>query len=380
MVSNRIKKKIKSWMIKNRVKKYSFIKNVSWSSSPRKRVLFSYLTDVLNEDVSNFRFNTNRQECLIFFSMLINNGFIVDFYHCEDESFDETIEYDLVLGFGFPYRKAKLTKNGIRVLYCTEAHPDFSFEEEKKRVDAFFQREKKKISIERTFSYYISEDYDMADKFIVYGNENVSYLESLKVKKENIYKHCPTGISPPEDFILEESKGKDFVWLGSRGIVHKGLDIAIRSFLISNIDSRLHICGVNKKELSKYLKVDDERVLIHGRVNVVDDYFKNILKTSCFLLMPSCSEGMSTSVLTGMRFGLIPLVTKACNVPCPDELLIRDIDLISFKNKLEEVHEIESEKINAYAIGFYKETNEKYCLDSFEKRTEQIVNELKSSL
>ncbi|MEY8213583.1 MAG: glycosyltransferase [Colwellia sp.] len=290
------------------------IRNLGWNGQPKKRVLLSYLTDALKNDIAVFKYNTNRQECLVLVTSLIKQGYVVDVVDCTDNSFISGIEYDYIIGFGVPFRTAKLEKNGKRILYCTEKHPEFSFKEEQKRIDYLYNRHGVKWGIQRSGRYYLEVDYTLADEFVVMGQKTAAFIKE-KYKLPSSLLHCiePTAINVESISAMKSQRG--FLWLGSSGVVHKGLDLLLESFLLADLECELHICGAVEKDVSFLgAALGDPRIKFHGVIDINSGLFNRILERVQYVVLPSCSEGVATSVLTGMGCGLIPLVTDACDI------------------------------------------------------------------
>ncbi|HIF9479231.1 TPA: glycosyltransferase [Photobacterium damselae] len=286
------------------------IRNLGYNGQRKKKVLISYLLDAFELDIEEFKYSTNRQEMLAITSAFIELGYQVDIQDCLSNHYNNKVNYDIVFGFGVPYRKAKLSKDGIRILYCTEGHPDFSLENETKQIEYFQRRHSVKYKVERSGVYYCSFDYDIADELFVMGEHNQKYLIERGFK--NVSGIVPTAIDVHKEILISEERS--FIWLGSRGIVHKGLDLLVDVFNKRN--DKLHICGVTKDYFySKTKIIAGDNIFFHGKVDVNSSFFNNeLLPDSSFIIMPSCSEGVSTSVLTGMKFGLIPLVSTNCGI------------------------------------------------------------------
>jgi len=349
------------------------VHNIGWNGALQKRVLVSYLTDALKSEVSVFKYNTNRQECLVIISNLIKQGCVVDVVSCTDERFDSNTQYDYIIGFGVPYRAAKLKEGGKRVLYCTEKHPDFSFKEERKRIDFLFDRHGVKWEVQRSGRYYLENDYLIADEFIVMGVNTADFIkEKYGLLGDKLHKIEPTAIKVEVEHTKKSRRG--FLWLGSNGVIHKGLDLLLESFLLADLDSELHICGAKKKDVS-FLgsALDDPRIIFHGKVDVNSNYFESILGKVQFIVLPSCSEGVATSVLTGMGCGLIPIVTDACDIETAEVgFRLEAVDIESMAGVLKLAFFEESSSIKKLSINSIERINNN-SISVFDNRIGKIL-------
>jgi glycosyltransferase involved in cell wall biosynthesis len=352
------------------LRKKKHLLNIGYLSGREKTVLVSYLSDAFFSDASLFKYNTNRCEMLALCKSLLDLGYSVDVYDCLDFDYKSKKEYDLIIGFGFPYRKAAVKNNGERILYCTEAHPNLSIQKEKERIKYFYERHSFKFPLERSGKYYLEQDYNIADKMIVMGEHNRDYLRELGFN--NIYKINPTAINTK--LVNKINNGRDFIWLGSRGVVHKGLDILIDVF--NQLKITLHVCGADKKYIESKLKMKvNDNIIIHGKVDTNSDYFNdNILKNSSFIIMPSCSEGVSTSVLTGMRLGLVPVVTHSCGINIDNfGFYLDSFKVDEIKDRVLELSIINKEELVTKSIAARAASLEKYCLNSFVSNIKSIL-------
>lgn len=110
-----------------------------------------------------------------------------------------------------------------------------------------------------------------------------------------------------------------FLWFGSSGLVHKGLDLTLEAFA-GLPDLELWVCGPIEAEHE--FSAVYQRELYHtsnirtiGWVDVTSPRFLEIAQQCAALVFPSCSESASASSITCMHAGLIPLLTRESGVP-----------------------------------------------------------------
>lgn len=115
-----------------------------------------------------------------------------------------------------------------------------------------------------------------------------------------------------------ESFRNRFVWLGSTGLVHKGLDLVLEAFA-SMPEMHLTVCGpidfepefrqAYRKEL-----FESANISTAGWVDMAGEDFRRIAGQCVAVVYPSCAEGQATSVINCMRVGLIPIVTREAGI------------------------------------------------------------------
>jgi hypothetical protein len=281
----------------------------------QKRVAFVYLSNKFN--TPNFKevsYHPNTNQHFLILNILIELGYIIDVFSCVSSHspsnfLQECNKYDYIIGFGPEYIKlCKLNQSAKKILFITENAPWIVKEKFKERIAYFYQRHKnKKNNIVSRDGYYTSEMFDVSDVGIAMnGPYNI---ERMKERLSNIYPICVNSLSndypiPNKDF---NSVKKKFVWFGSSGIVHKGLDILIDTF--SELpDLQLDVYGAPENEL-RGLEIPSN-VIIHETINVNSaEFVDEVVSQHAFVLSLSCSEGMMSGVATCMKFGLIPIVT-----------------------------------------------------------------------
>ena len=141
---------------------------------------------------------------------------------------------------------------------------------------------------------------------------------------------------------------QNFLFLGSMGQVHKGLDLLLEIFSEDNMRNyRLYVCSGYEKEedfCKEYNKelFNTPNIIPCSFVDIESDKFKSIVEQCAYTILPSCSEGCAGSVLTAMSGGLIPIVSKECgfeddeviNLPnCDKETIIQYIQRYSRKDQ-----------------------------------------------
>lgn len=301
---------------KNYIKKitnyYILIQNLNLNfNTDQKKALIVYIDTPFKLNDLEEIYSSNVLEMEIIVKYFIDHNYLIDIIDVKDINNVEKIsnkKYDVIFGFGdIFYSLSKNNPKAKKIMYVTENHPDFSFEKEKERIEYFNKRHRKKVKIKRSGMYYKKEHFLATDYFIAMGRKE----ELIKLNKE-IYDINPSGLINKK-YIFKEKNHEvtkyNFLWFGSNGAIHKGLDLLIDIFS-KREDINLHICGLNKKD-KKLLKIPNKKnIKEYGRINVNSELFLNLVDQCSFIILPSCSEAMSTSILTGMLHGLIPIVNR----------------------------------------------------------------------
>lgn len=320
-INNRIKRKIKE--ITWKFIKVSFhnhiaeepvlVRNINYKSIPtQKKVLVSYLTTgyFINPEENYGR--TTILEIFKIVNVFSELGYSIDLVNCNDVKSLELIrdtKYDVIFGFGEVFfQMSEIHHEVLTVLYMTEQHPEFSIKEEQKRVDYFYFRHHKHVPIVRSGKFYKLEHFKKKYDYII----TLSEVEPLKLQYDFPFTLFPTGIINPNFTFKKKQHNytrQHFLWLGSTGVIHKGLDLLIDIFR-NREDISLHICGLD--EVSRKILPIPKRdnIFDYGYIDIKSEDFFNITNLCTYSILPSCAEGCATSITTSMLHGLIPVVMR----------------------------------------------------------------------
>jgi hypothetical protein len=382
-IKTRIKEKIISTLDSDYIRKskqnpqYVFIQNINRdpSMTGQKRAIMSYMTNPfdLNFDIESC-FHTNQIECIQILNILIEMNFSIDICHCLDDMETDKIvnkKYDLIFGLGDLFHElCKLNKNSIKILYCAEAHPNFLRKKEKERLDYYLERKGVVEKSRRTNTYYKEKYFNYVNNIIYKGNgfnkksflnipniENVLPISPAPFLNMNYIYHAKNHLETQNSFI----------WFGSLGAIHKGLDLLVDIFT-KNKNLNLFICGLDKSEEYLFSKLPPNIKNI-GFVDVNSDKYLQLINRCSFVVMPSCCEGMSSGVITSMNHGLIPLISRECGVDLLDEdLYLNDFRTDYLENKILKYSKMGLEKLQSINDLIFKETRNKYSINHFKKQ------------
>jgi glycosyltransferase involved in cell wall biosynthesis len=115
---------------------------------------------------------------------------------------------------------------------------------------------------------------------------------------------------------------RNFIWFGSVGLAHKGLDLALEAFARM---PGLNLTVVGAINLDPDFKRVYHRELYElpnirtpGWITATSPEFLALLRDQVGVVYPSCSEGGAGSVICCMHGGLIPIVTREASVDVQD--------------------------------------------------------------
>lgn len=386
---NTLKKKIKKkiWRnIKNlfhleAASEPGFIQNINYNVTPfQKKLLVSYLTHGFFLNLDNYTGRTVLLEISKIIKVFSDFGYCIDVIDCNDVKSIELIKdkkYNTIFGFGEVFfRMTQLQPKATSILYLTEQHPEVSYREEKKRLDYFYARHKKRLPIVRSGMFYKIRHLEKKYTHVI----TLSEIEPLKNQYTQPYTIFPTGIENP-NFDLEiknhyEAR-KGFLWLGSTGAIHKGLDLLIDIFSARE-DINLHICGIHGSDRKVLNIPKKENIFDHGHINIASDTFLEIIKSCSYSILPSCSEGCSTSITTSMLNGLIPVVMRDAgfNRLSDKAIFLDDYRIEYIDGILTKLSNEPPDLISAYSKKVSDFAHKEFSLSTFENNFRKIINDI----
>ncbi|MFB6273727.1 MAG: hypothetical protein ABEL51_12610 [Salinibacter sp.] len=283
-------------------------------------------------------------------------GFNVDVVHFLYRGSLTFDKYDVVFGFGFPYEQSFFsTTRPIRIHYATGAQSFQRNVAEIKRIRDIWQRRGVILKPRRVKGYPDLMSSLLSDAIFVVGNQWTSSTYRQIGYDGPIYE-IPVSIL---DYVSSSTKEREwddahkhFLWIGTYGLAHKGVDLLIEAF--SECPDRfLHLVGPLPSNKEKdFVDLYDEwidsspNINRYGHLDVFSDRFLEIAYRCGYIISLSCSEGQSGSVLTGMMAGLIPLVTPETGVDIQDNgYYIHDTSIEGIKRTVMSMEDLESSEM-----------------------------------
>lgn len=263
--------------------------------------------------------HTNIQEAATIADVLADLGFVVDVLDYNSRWHINTTQYNLVLGFGDPFEKLFYEKSpAIKIHYATGAPQWLSCLAEVERIHNFFQRHQYQVVPRRGPDRTWPCSTLLSDSIISVTDGWAN--KEFKKFNPNVFSVPVTALSHVnhDNCYLENKQKNHFVWFGSSGAIHKGLDLCLDVVNTRN-DVVLHVCGNVTQEIDfftfyKKLLLEHPNIKYYGFVDVNSQTMLELMRTVSFAILPSCSEGCATSVLTCMAWGCIPVVTEQSGI------------------------------------------------------------------
>ena len=281
---------------------------------PRGWALLSYLTDPFVSRVNRSGWHSNWWECRQIAQTFLDLGMGVDVIDWHDDSFVPSRDYRILVDIGTNMPRLAPLMNGgcVKLMHATGKHWLFQNAAELERLNEVAQRRGVALAPRRLAPAGCG--LELCDLCTVLGDD--ATLATLRYAGKPLF---PIPLSPAAEFPWDETKDfararRRFLWLGSGGLVLKGLDLVLEAFAgLSEVE--LIVCGAVTKEADFercYWRelYDTPNIRTVGWVDVTQPAFAALAREAAALIYPSASEGCAGSVVTCMHAGLVPLVSR----------------------------------------------------------------------
>lgn len=292
-------------------------------------MLLSYLSYPLRwrDDNPGFLGHTNAWTSREIARIFVGRGLDVDAINYNDLVFHPRRTYDVA--FDICWNLARLmpffSPETTKILLCTGSDPYYQNSAELARIEEVNWRRAGSCQPRRVVANpeMSRRSMEVADACALNGNNHTlqTYPVNLR-EKMTLVTVCasPIGesVKGPGDFVPAQ---REFLWFNGSGAVHKGLDLVLEVFA-RNPDLRLNVVG-NVVGEEDFVRVyhhelfDLPNVRYHGWLFPSSAAFRDVTRNCFCLVAPTCSEGISTAVVTCMQVGLYPIITRDSGVTLP---------------------------------------------------------------
>lgn len=362
----------------------SVLCNINKRAHKQKRVLLCYLPQCYEPHLRPIS-HANVLHANAMINGLIDKDCCIDVCYCNDDRSIEILKnrvYDYIIGFGRAFEDlSRLQTTARLILLVTENDPSVvleKYEERKKYLKIRHPKINPEKFIART-NFYRPESFHIADTAIIMNSD--WNINRFKIQFKNTYPINVNGIYNSNFNIYNklsaEFKANRFIWFGSSGLLHKGLDILVDAFSMCP-ELKLDVYGANTEELRQLGKLPSN-VNIKGRVDVLSDTFIDIANQNTFIISASCSEGMSTAVATCMMHGLIPIISKENGYDEHEGIIfLGDFSVESVKETIMNMSSLNQCQLQNLSRHCYDYSHTSFSLEHFEQSFFNIINDILS--
>lgn len=345
----------------------------------RGKVLLSYMIEgfLLKPGTPIPKTHTNLWQTVKMAEIFLSLGYEVDVINYTNNSFIPTGNYSFLVDIRHNLKRLAplLNKDCIKIMHLDTAHILFHNAAESKRLLQL--QERREITLRPRRFERPNLGIEFADYATTGGNDFT--VDTFKYSKKKIFKlPSPCGIMldwPKKDW---DKCRKRFLWFSSRGLVFKGLDLALEAFK-EMPDCHLTICAPlnqDKDFVDAYHKelFETSNITTVGWVDIDSSKFRDITTTCVANLHLSCSEGGAPSVKMCMHAGLIPVVSYESGVDVNDfGYELRDCSIQNIVNIVTHITQLSKKKIQEMSRSAWIFARRHHTRENFAKEYRRVI-------
>ena len=326
----------------------------------------------------------NEWECRQMVQTFLDMGYTVDVISWKNTQFIPQKEYSVFVDVRHNMERLSplLDKACVKIQHIDTAHMLFHQAGEASALLALQQRRGMTLRGGRTEMPNLGIEH--AHAATILGNRFT--IETFRYANKPLY---PLPVTPA--FLYPSPGEKDFarcakrfLWLGTAGLVFKGLDVVLEAFAHMP-DYHLTICGPIRHEPhfeKAYYKELYQTPNIHtvGWVNVGSPEFAALASECCGVVSASCSEGQSGSVVTGLHLGLIPIISYECGVDVDGfGLILRERSIRAVQEAVWSVSQLSASQLQLWALRAWRQAQTYYTRQLFALKYRKSVETILAS-
>ena len=345
----------------------------------RGRVLISYIPDdILADEADVCPDHTHFWECRQMAVTYADAGFDVDVVQFDDKTVRPEKEYDILVSARTDLERLSkfMPDQCLTIAHLDTAH--FLTHNANALARLADIRQRHGIALRSNRMLEDNWALESADMGCVLGNRFTA--ESYAYAGKPIHR---IPLSSVQRFEWDDEKDFDacrntFIWFGSGGFAHKGLDLVIDAFA-DLPEQKLLICGpvdIEKRFTAAFQKPMYESANIEtiGWVDITTDRFRDITRRTVATLYPSCSEGGGGSVITCMHAGLIPVVTEEASVDIGDTgIILQEATVGAVRDAVQRISEMDGTELASRARSAWELARARHTRENFAAEYRRFV-------
>jgi glycosyltransferase involved in cell wall biosynthesis len=326
--------------------------------------------------------HSHNWESLQIAKTFLDFGYCVDVIDYHNSEFVPKKDYAFFVSFRTNFERiARRLNNGcIKIVHLDTAHWLFNSSTEYGRCLDLQQRKGATLRSFRSVEPNWAIEY--ADYATILGNQFT--INTYRYAQKPIFRVpiSTCAVYPwPEDKDFGNCR-KNFLWFGSHGFVHKGLDLVLDVFS-EMPDYHLYVCGPIQREpdfMKAYYKELYQTSNIHtiGWVDVSGPEFTETVNKSIGLIYPSCSEGGGGSVIICLHAGLIPIISYESSVDVDDSygVILKDCSIDTIKNTVQMISSLPAEKLKLMSRKAWEFVRTNHTREKFAEEYKKIITHI----
>jgi glycosyltransferase involved in cell wall biosynthesis len=357
------------------------------ASRPLGTVALSYIAWPLREgwDLPKARGHTNAYEAFTMAEAWREAGFRVEVVDHGSEAYQPPSSCSFVVDLHSDLERweTSLPEDCHRILHATGSHWLVWNQAEMSRLAAV--RDRKGIALTPRRQVEPSRSAQLADTITVLGNHYTSDSFAF-AGKPTVRVPISSAYELPWPQERDFSKAKHhFLWVGSYGMIHKGLDLVLDAFA-DMPELTLTVCGRPEKEQDFFRVYEKEltktpNIQFHGWLDMGSPDFSALAQSHATIIYPSSAEGGAGSVIHCMHAGLLPACTHEASVDLLDfGVLIQEGRVNAVKAAARFIASLDDHEVEARARAAWEHARTAHTRALFRENYQQFVGRLLDGL
>ena len=348
----------------------------------RGRVLLSFIIEPFlrkpGEPISHD--HTHDWESWQMAQTFLQKGYAVDVISYQNDRFRPKKRYDFFISARTNLEKIAphLNDDCIKVAHLDTAHWLFNNQAAYTRLLNLQQR--RGVSLTNVRIVEPNRAIEEADLATVLGNHFT--METYRHAGKELHR---IPISAPATYPWDDEKDFDrcrnnYLWFGSSGLVHKGLDLVLEAFAAMP-EYHLTVCGPIRNErtfVDAYRKelFETPNIETIGWIDVNSPEFRELTRNTLALVYPSCAEGGGGSAITCMHAGLIPILSREASVDIGDGgMLLTDSGIETIQEAVKTLSGRPVEHLQRQARLAWEQARRHHTRETFATRFDGFVTD-----
>ena len=275
----------------------------------------------------------------------------------------------------------------IKIFHAETAHCSYHNPAQRRRLDALEARRGRRLAPNKMIQDHRS--MEVADCVTMLGEGDPFIRSTYEAAARPGTPIYPIPISTPRIWPeLErdvEAVRNRFLWFGSGGLVHKGLDLVLEAFAAMP-DLQLTVCGPIRQERDferEYWRelYETPNIHLHGWVDIASPDFVDLVRGHVAFVFASCSEAQCGGVVTCMHAGLIPVVSYQTGAPVTPErgIVLEDNHIPTIQEAVRRISKLDSETLKAMSHATWSHVQARHRREVFAEEYRRAVQDILQS-
>ena len=332
--------------------------------------------------------HTQWWESLQIVQTFLDMGYRVDAIDWRNTEFRPTKPYRIALDVRIllQHWAPHLSDDCIKIFHAETAHCSFHNPAQTRRLDDLEKRRGRRLAPSKMIEDH--QSVEVADAVIVLGEDAPFTPSTYESFGKPVFPiPISTPVTWPElDRDIDRVR-KRYVWFGSGGLVHKGLDLVLEAFA-GMPDYHLTVCGPISQEGDferEYWQelYETPNIHLHGWVDITTQTFVDLMKDHLGLVFTSCSEAQCGGVLTCMHAGLIPVVSYETGVPVTVEsgepergLELKHSDVPAIQDAVRRLSSMDDETLKSMSHATWSHVQSRHVREVFAEEYRRVVEKI----